>query len=114
MGMLLNLSCLALQTLASTACKAMGLEAGAPAVDAVASYLVDRFTPHSDRLSQALRRVHQRTWQTLEFALAGDSLLDVVARAEDKGFREQLRSFLASVQVSYPAEAAADFRGRCL
>jgi len=76
--------------------------------------VLDHFTNHSERLNQALGRAHDLAWQTLEFALAGDSLLDLVARADRKAFREQVRIFLNTVSLDLPGDGAANFRGRCL
>src|SRR5262249_47291298 len=72
------------------------------------------FTDHSARLTEALRLANDRAWQALEFALAGDSLLDLVARADDRAFRDQLRAFLASARLEYPPNVGMDFRARCL
>src|SRR5579872_532819 len=61
--------------------------------------LVERwFTDHSGKLPQALERAHERAWQALAVALAGDGLLDRLkvffASGDDKGVREQVRLFL--------------------
>src|SRR5690349_21049593 len=110
MGILLKLSALAARPLVRTACQALGLEVAQAAGEAVASYLGQRFTDHSKRLSEALRRANERAWQTLEFSLAGESLVNALARSEDQSFRAEVRSFLATVRLEHPPGEGPDFR----
>src|SRR4051812_16391649 len=61
--------------------------------------LVERhFRDHSRTLPGALERAHDRAWEALGVALAGDGFLDRVkilfASGDDKGIREQVRLFL--------------------
>ena len=76
-----------------------------------------RFRDHSQTLPKALDHAHNRAWQALGVALAGDGLLDRVkvffASGDDKGVREQVHCFLASNAVSFDG-APADFRRDCL
>src|SRR5262249_12643270 len=63
-------------------------------VGAVTGHFID----HAQTLPRALLRAHDRSWQALGYALAGNSLLGrfkglFVAR-DDKGFREEVRLFL--------------------
>ena len=76
-----------------------------------------RFRDHSQTLPKALDQAHNRAWQALSVALAGDGLLDRVkvffASGDDKGVREQVQLFLTSNAVSFDG-APADFRRDCL
>ena len=63
-----------------------------------------RFRDHSRTLPKALEKAHDRAWQALGVALAGDGLLDRVkvffASGDDKGVREQVQLFLKGNAVS--------------
>ena len=76
-----------------------------------------RFRDHSRTLPKALEQAHDRTWQALGVALAGDGLLDRVkvffASGDDKGVREQVQLFLQSNAVSFDG-APDQFRRDCL
>ena len=76
-----------------------------------------RFRDHSRTLPKALEQAHNRAWQALGVALAGDGLLDRVrvlfASGDDKGVREQVQLFLKSNVVSFDGTPAA-FRQACL
>jgi serine/threonine protein kinase len=113
-GILLKLSSLAAQPLIGVACQALKLEAGQGAIQAVSGFLIERFTNHSEKLSKALQRASERSWQALEFALAGKTLLERFARAEDKAFRQQVEGILTAVGLEQPANKGADFRQCCL
>src|SRR5699024_1962857 len=71
-----NLSALTLKGVDGGACQALGVQAGAAAVDGVVSFLTARFIDHSQALTQALQRANERAWKALEVALAGDSFWD--------------------------------------
>ncbi len=94
MGVFQSLSVVALRQLVDGACSAVGIKGGEKLVDV----LTARFTDHSQKLTVALRNANERAWKALEIALAGDSLWDrcqiVLASAEDRAFREQVRAFL--------------------
>jgi uracil-DNA glycosylase len=98
MSVALQLSSFALQTLIQGACKTIGIDPGDEAVEGVVKVLTSRFVDHSQRLTKALHESNERAWQALELALAGDSWWDrckvVLAKPEDKSFREQVRAFL--------------------
>jgi serine/threonine protein kinase len=106
MGILLKLSAIVLQPLIG--------DTGTAVATVAAQFFIDRFTNHSTRLLQALRRANADTWRALEFALAEDALLDGLARADDRAFRDQVRGFLKSVELGFPADSGEDFRRRCL
>ena len=73
------------------ACKAVGVtESGKTVVGFLSRHLTD----HSQRLTRALQEATDRAWKALEVALAGDSLLDRMASAQDRQLRQQLRTFL--------------------
>src|SRR6188508_2338838 len=72
--------------------------AAGPAAEVASRFIEERFTDRSQRLNTALRKAHARTWQTLEMALAGDSLWQrlkgVLARGDEQAFRQQLQGLL--------------------
>ena len=69
------------------------------------------------RCREALENAHNRAWQALGVALAGDGLLDRIkvffASGDDKGVRDQVQLFLKSNAASF-AGTPADFRQACL
>src|SRR5262249_45130527 len=93
-----NLYALAMQQLIGGAWKVAGVRPGAGAVEGVVVFLTRHFRDHSSRLTEALEMTNERAWRALEVALAGDSLWDrcklMLARGEDKAFREQVQPFL--------------------
>jgi formylglycine-generating enzyme required for sulfatase activity len=76
-----------------------------------------RCRDHSQTLAKALEHAHERSWQAVGVALAGDGILDKVkvffASGDDKGVREQVQLFLQSNAFSF-AGTPADFRAKCL
>ena len=54
----------------------------------------DRFSDHSKNLTNALESASDRAWRALEIALAGETFLSWLHKAEDKAFREQVRAAL--------------------
>src|SRR5262249_26953367 len=64
----------------------------------VGNFLERCFADPSQRLNKALQHASQRTWQTVEVALAGDSLWGRLKRlltpADETAFRQQIRSLL--------------------
>lgn len=81
--------------------------------EAVVSYLIDRFTDHSQLLARALRDATERAWKVLELSLVGDSWWErarrLVAPAEERAFREQVQILLRGVVVPDP-----EFGRQCL
>src|SRR5262249_54492586 len=65
------------------------------------------------RLLVVVRRANERAWKCLEVALAGESLWNRLDRAEDRAFREQVRSFLNAVPLP-ELMAKGEFRRACL
>src|SRR5215469_14985020 len=107
MSVLEKLSTLALCPVAGAAAEAVGCS-----VIAVVQVLTSRFTNHSQRLTTALQRANDRTWKAFEIALGGESFWQRCklghARAEDKAFREQVRTFLDASPLTKPSETQAD------
>ena len=114
MSIILGLSTLALRQVVDGACKAVGITKQG---EAVANFLTERFTDHSQRLTKALQNANEKAWKSLEIALAGDSLWDrckvLTARSEDKAFGQQVRAFLDATSLPELAGKAA-FRQKCL
>ncbi len=99
MGLLQTLSVLAMRQVAQAAAlvPVPGGRVAGGAVGAAAAFLAVRFNDSSQRVPEALRRSTDRAWRALEIALAGESLLSRLDRAEDKAFRQQVRTFLDGV-----------------
>jgi hypothetical protein len=95
MSVIQSLSIVALRQLVGGACSVLGITG---AGDKVVDFLTDRFTDHSQKLTTALQTANERAWKALEIALAGNSLWErckvALARAEDKAFAQQVRTFL--------------------
>ena len=111
MSIVRSLSILALRQAAAGACQTLGLIG----IDAAAEFLKGRFTDNSRLLSQALQGAAAKAWQSLEIALAGESLWTrLTDRAEDKAFREQVRAFLDSQPLGGLPSHGAEFRNEAL
>jgi hypothetical protein len=112
-----NLYALAMQQLIGGACKAAGVNPGAGAVEGVVVFLTRHFRDHSSRLTEALEMTNERAWRALEVALAGDSLWDrcklMLARGEDKAFREQVQPFLDACPLA-EMQGKGPYRQSCL
>src|SRR5205814_965168 len=75
--------------------------------------LDERFGDGSQRLLTAIRKANERAWKALEIALAGESLWTRLGHAEDRAFRQQVRTFLDNVLL--PELTGRDeYRGNCL
>lgn len=97
----LQLASLAAGPLAHAACTALGLPIGAAAGEVV-GFLSRRFSDQSQRLTEALRKAHDRAWSAIELSLAGDSWWQKckarLSAAEDRALRDQIRSFIEQAQ----------------
>jgi hypothetical protein len=66
--------------------------------DSIVQAITSYFKDNSRKLPAALERAHERAWQALAVALAGDGFFDrlkrVFASGDDKGIREQVQLFL--------------------
>lgn len=67
---------------------------GEPVVRRMAEFFDRHFVDHSETMVRALRRATENSWKALEIALAGESVWTWLDRADNKAFREQLRTFL--------------------
>jgi tetratricopeptide (TPR) repeat protein len=114
MGILHNLSTLALREVLEGACTAVGLKAGEAAIDGVVNFLTERFTDQSQRLPAALHRSNEHAWKALEIALAGESIWTWLDRAENKAFRQQVRAFLDVAPLAGLPGHGPEFRQQCL
>jgi hypothetical protein len=108
MGLLQNLSVLALRQVIDGASEAVGIKSAAGVID----FLADRFSNHSQRLIVALQTANEKAWKALEMALAGESLWsrlwNRLGRGEDPALHQQIRAFL---DADTPESARADFAG---
>src|SRR5205823_5043256 len=114
MGVFTRLSMFALAPLVSGACRAVGLSAAGDGLSVVARFLSDRLSDQSLRVSDALKAAADRAWRTLELALAGEPVVAVADRADDRAFREQVRLFVLAAQCDGRAVADRGFVPRCL
>ena len=114
MNILSRVSLFALGPLVGTACRVVGVAAASETAAAVTRFLAARLTDQSLRVTDALAGASERAWRTLELALAGESVLTALDRANDKAFREQVRLFLLSAQFDGRAARDAEFVSRCL
>jgi serine/threonine protein kinase len=108
-----QLSALALRSVLAGACKVAGFEAGQMVVEGVSGLLSSRLRDPSQAPALALRKSVERSWRAIEVALAGESLTTRLDRADDRGFRQQIRTFLDALAAELPAHDEA-FRRRCL
>jgi hypothetical protein len=97
MPVLPTLSVLALREVVEAAAGFLPVEAGRGAVEGVVGFVVSRIADPSRRVTEALKRSVDRSWRALEIALAGESLLGRLDRAEDRAFRGQVRAFLDAI-----------------
>ncbi len=75
--------------------------------------LEDRMTDHGQRLVRALQQSNERAWRALEIALAGETLWNRFDRADERIFRQQIRTFLELIPLPL-LTGKAEFRRRCL
>jgi hypothetical protein len=118
MGIVQTLSTLALRQLIEGACANVGASALSCAGDAVAGFLVQHFTDHSQRLTRALQNANDRAWRSLEITLAGDNLWDrcmgLLAQREEQAFRQQVQAFLVTTPLAELPNQRAEFCQLCL
>jgi hypothetical protein len=118
MAVVQHLSVLAVRALFEGFCTSIGFAAGPAAAEAAVTFLGNRFTDHSARLSDALGRASASAWRALELALAGDSWWDRVkvslARREDQAFRSQVAAFLAATPLGGLPGCPPEYRQQAL
>src|ERR1019366_1689054 len=106
MSIVQDLSIIALRQVA----KAVGYGVG----EAVFSILVDRFTNHTEQLNKALKKANERAWQTLESALVGPSVFNLLKPTDDQIIIQQMHVFLDSSQLKAVVGGNPNFCKRCL
>jgi WD40 repeat protein len=114
MHVLARLSTFALAPLVGGAFRAAGLAVADESLSAVARFLAQRLSDQSLRVVEALKGSAQRAWRALELSLAGESLLNITDRGEDRAFRDQVRMFLLDAQFDGRAGRSPEFVSRCL
>jgi hypothetical protein len=117
MGIVLDLSSLALGPLVEGACQVVGAKASEQLVSGVVTLLAKRFTDQSARLTRAVEKANERAWKALEIALAGDSFWErckvQLAGGEERAFRAQVRDFLDGIPASELPANKDEFRRQC-
>ncbi len=118
MSIMLHLSSLALRGAAAAAGDVVGIAGAGMVADKVAGFLLERFVDQSQRLNRALARSTDRAWRAVELALAGNSWWDrcklVVSSADERGFREQIQTFLKANPLDGVDGHGPNFRAQCL
>src|SRR3979490_976087 len=118
MAILQRVSLLAAQSLIDGAARALGVEAAGSASNAVADFLVARFTDHSLKLTAALARANDCAWRAVEIALAGESwwqrVKNTAARGDDRALADQIRHFLDVAPLAGLPSHGDEFRAQCL
>ena len=104
---------LALRQMVRSVARFVPSRLGQDAMTGVAEFLVSRLADPSQKVPAALNRSSARAWRALEITLAGEGLLNCLDRAEDKAFRQQLRTFLSSVP-NLAGKRTAEWRQTCL
>lgn len=114
MNLISRVSLMALGPLAGAVCKAAGAAALSEGAASVGRAVAERFTDRSLRATEALAQASDRAWAALEAALAGESLLSLIDRADDRALREQIRLFVLNAQCHSGAAPDPEFAPRCL
>lgn len=113
MGIVQNLSVLALRGTVEGALQATGL-VGERTVENITRFLAQHFTDHSQSLSKAMQRASDKAWKALEIALAGETLWNLFDSADQKAFRRQVRTFLESTPLGDLSSHGDEFCQKCL
>src|SRR5437588_2111535 len=104
MGIFNSLGAFCLRQVVAGVSNALGVGFAAEAVSRVGVFLNQHFADGSLELDAALKAAGQRTWKSLELALAGETLWSMLTTDKsEKVFREQIRRFLDHCPL--PAEA---------
>src|SRR5258708_3041746 len=90
------------------------LEGFENAFDKVLGFAVERLSDQGQRFYKALRESNEKAWKALEIALAGESLWNLLDKAEDKAFRKQISGFVESVKLPADLSDKKQFRQQCL
>jgi tRNA A-37 threonylcarbamoyl transferase component Bud32 len=114
MGILQQLSTLALRQLVDGACNVIGVAASENAVTGVVAHLSRHFTDNSLNLIQAVQKANDNAWRAMEVALAGESLWSWLDKADNKAFRQHVRAFLDATPLDGLPGHLPQFRQKCL
>src|SRR5208282_4885419 len=97
MGIVHNLSVLALRPLVGSARTSPACPAPSAGSEALADWLADSFQQAGPHLATALQEAGRRAWLSVELAVLGDATWErweeVPALASSPGLRDQLRDF---------------------
>ncbi len=108
MSIFSNLSRLSLGQLVRNACVALAHLDDAPKY--AARFLNDRFTDHSTKLADALKKANERAWKVIELALEEETVWSKMALSGDElKFARAIRGFLAD-KNSFRAAALDELR----
>jgi serine/threonine protein kinase len=98
--------------------EALGAAGIAEGADAATRVVAGRFMDNSLKLTRALTRANERAWRALEIALAGESWWDrckgMLASADARALRDQVRAFIASAPLPEFHGSALLLRRQCL
>jgi hypothetical protein len=113
MGILADLSALAVRQLVDGACQVIHFKAGSEVVDRLTAFLHKHFTDHSRKLTAALNKANGRAWQALEQSLASESWWArcqvMLAPAEARTFKQQVDVFFDKLPLTEAADRAERF-----
>ncbi len=76
-------------------------------------FIAERLSDQSRLLVDALRDSNDRAWKAMEVALAGEGLWNKLDKAEDKAFRQQIRTLLDAMPLPV-LTGRNEFRRKCL
>jgi serine/threonine protein kinase len=82
-------------------------------VDLLFRLVMDHTSDHSKKILRLLEGCNRKAWRALEVALAGESLWTSLDRTETRALRDQIRKFLAAVELP-GVNDRAQFRAACL
>ncbi len=114
MGMFQNLSTLAFRQFVEGACQAVGVTTGEKTVQGVVDFLSRHFRDHSLTLTTAMQKANDHAWRAMEVALAGESLWNWLDKADNKAFRQHVRTFLETTPLDGLPGHVPQFRQKCL
>src|SRR5262249_11189069 len=91
---------------------------GAGVTSALAGWLSNRFSDHSQRLTRALERAQDRAWRAVELALAGSSwwgrCKGMLGAGDERAFRDQVEAFLRAHPLDGVDGHGPNFRAQCV
>jgi serine/threonine protein kinase len=81
--------------------------------EVVMRFLGDRLSDESKLLVHALETANEKAWKSMEVALAGEGFWNKFDRAEDKAFRQQIKTLLDAMPLPL-LTGRNEFRRKCL